>query len=68
MTPSEHAHAQALNEAHDLFGGHEIDDDAWGRVRDEWVAARERRLVGLPPRTPHTNSPAPAAAPGGAAL
>jgi hypothetical protein len=39
------AHARALNEAHDLFGGHEAVPADWAQARAAWIAARERQLA-----------------------
>lgn len=49
MTPQQHAHAQALNEAHIFFGGRPLrlaDNDLMQlAARDRWIAARERELT-----------------------
>jgi hypothetical protein len=46
MTPQEHAHAQALNEWHDFYGGRPTKGvDPYLADRDRWVAAREKQLT-----------------------
>jgi len=45
MTPRERAHAQALNEAHAIYGPHETQDPQWRQARAAWITARERALA-----------------------
>jgi hypothetical protein len=45
------AHAQALNEAHVIFGGHETTPADWAKARAAWIAARERQLAAPDPTT-----------------
>lgn len=56
VTPQQHAHAQALNEAHDLFGGRPLrladNDAALLAARDRWIAARETQLTAPAAQTP----------------
>lgn len=44
MTPKQHAHVQATEEAHIYFGGHETRDASWAKARKEWIAKREAKL------------------------
>lgn len=57
MTPQQHAHAQALNEAHDLFGGRPLrladNDPGLLARREAWISARESQLT----RTPAAETP-----------
>lgn len=46
MTREEHAHAQALNEWHDFYGGRPVAGvDPYAKDRDRWVATREMQLI-----------------------
>jgi len=55
MTPREpvtREHAQALNEAHAIYGPHETADPQWRQIREAWITARERALAPATDTTP----------------